>query len=68
MSEERGPDWYRERIQEALRRVPQSVNAGGLKTTQAYKAAADFAAKQLKSQRSKLVNLQAALQRLQAFA
>lgn len=67
MSEDRGPEWYRAQLTECLRRVPQSVNAGGLKTAQAYKAAVEFANKQMKSPRAKLANLQSALQRLQAF-
>lgn len=54
-------------IANMMRRVPASVNGGGLKTTRAYKEAVEFAKKQVNSSRASLNNLQTAYTRLSAY-
>jgi hypothetical protein len=60
-------NYWRDKIRELMRRVPERVNAGGIQTARAYKEAVTFANKQLTASRPTLLNMKTAAQKLQAY-
>lgn len=57
----------REGIKEMLKRVPASVNAGGIRVSQAYKKAAIDARKAVESSRPTLAKMQQAYTQLNQY-
>lgn len=60
-------DRIKELVRERIRRVPQSVLAGGMKQSQAYKEVVEKANKLLASPRATLLKAQSVLGSLNSF-